>query len=166
MGGKSPFVSLFEFVATLDPSPYYCIETALKFRRDACGGEAEIMKYCWGLSNEGGRRVADLLGTDVMDNQERSLSQSAFSNVRLPLTVGYGKGEVPEADKSRVMFWLAARLLDDHDTYVAFYFHAGSFWVRLSGQIYLELDDFLNGAQALKKLCERVRDKEYLQAGG
>jgi hypothetical protein len=30
-------------------------------------------------------------------------------------------------------------------------------WVRLSGQIYLERDDFVKAGETLKTLCEEVR---------
>ncbi len=45
MGGKSAFVLLFEFVATLDSGPYFCIEEALRFRKEVCGGEEVIMQH-------------------------------------------------------------------------------------------------------------------------
>ena len=44
--GRSPIVLLFQFLATLDVSPYLYIEEASKFRREVCGGEMKIMKYC------------------------------------------------------------------------------------------------------------------------
>ena len=161
-GDKNAFVQMFEFVATIDPSPYFCIETALKFRQEACGGENKIMKYIETVSDEAGQRMAAIFGTEVMENEEQTLNRSAFSNVRLPLEVGSSSGQIAEEDKSKVMFWMAARLLEDYDTFVALYFHAESFWVRISGQIYLELDDFSRGSEAIQELCKRAQKGEYL----
>lgn len=96
--GKSSFVLLFEFVGTLDVSPYFCIEEALKFRREVCGGEEKIMKYCEEISSEAGRLAVKILGTDVMQNDTESLTKCAFANVRLPLEIGDGQGQIQEKD--------------------------------------------------------------------
>ena len=33
-----------------------------------CGGEERIRRYCHGLAVEGGRRAAEILGTETMEN--------------------------------------------------------------------------------------------------
>lgn len=161
--GKNPFVLLFEFVATLDVCPYLCIEEALEFRRRVCGGEEKIMKYCEEISSEAGRLTADILGTDVMETETKTLTKCAFSNVRLPLEIGNGHGQILEKDMYMVAVWMTAMLVKEYDTYSPVYFHARRFWTRFSGQIYLELSDFEKGARALKTLCERVKNGEYLR---
>lgn len=161
--GKSPFVLLFEFVATLDVSPYLCIEEALKFRREVCGGEGKIMKHCEEISSEAGRRVAEILGTNVTDNETKMITKCAFTNVRLPLEIGNGRGQILEKDMYLVAVWMTAMLVRESDIYSPVFFHARRFWTRLSGQIYLDLGDFEKGARALKALCERAKSGEYLQ---
>ena len=161
MGGKSSFVLLFQFVATLDTSPYFCIEEALKFREEVCGGEENILHYCRKISDDAGKRVANILGTEIMENADSSLNRCAFSNIRLPLNIGLGNEEVPEKDAFKAVNWMAEHLVKEYDTFTALYFHGMSFWTRISGQIYLELEDFDKGAYALKDLCERVRRGEY-----
>lgn len=161
--GKSPFVLLFEYVATLDVCPYLCIEEALKFRREVCGGEENVMKYCEGISSEAGALAAAILGTDVMENETKTLTKCAFSNVRLPLEVGDGEGQIAEKDMYRVAVWMTMMLVNESDVYSPVFFHAKCFWTRLSGQIYLDICDFEKGAKALKALCERARRGEYLQ---
>ena len=160
---KSPFVLLFEYVATLDVCPYLCIEEALKFRREVCGGEDEIMSYCEDISNRAGRLAAEIFGTDVMENETRTLTKCAFTNVRLPLEVGNGPGRIPEKDMYRVAVWMTLVLAKELDTYSPVFFHAKKFWTRLSGQIYLDLSDFEKGARTLKAVCERAKSGEYLQ---
>lgn len=161
--GKSNFVMLFEFVATLDVSPYLCIEEALKFRKDVCGGEEEIMTYCERLSNEGGAKIAEILGTEIMENGEKSLARCALTNVKLPLVIGDGPGEILQKDTIRVAIWMTEMLAKTHDVYLPAFIHADAFWVRLSGQIYLELEDCIRGARILRDLCERARGGEYLK---
>ena len=161
--GKSAFVLLFEFVATLDVCPYLCIEEALKFRREVCGGEMKIMKYCDQISDEGGRLAAKILGTEVMENKTKILTKCAFTNVRLPLEVGDGQGQILEKDMYRVAVWMTAELMKKSDVYLPVFFHASQFWIRFSGQIYLDLGDFAKGARALKRLCERAKKGDYKQ---
>ena len=161
--GKSNFVMLFEFVATLDVSPYLCIEEALKFRKDVCGGEEEIMTYCERLSNEGGAKIAEILGTEIMENGEKSLARCALTNVKLPLVIGDGPGEILQKDTIRVAIWMTEMLANTHDVYLPAFIHADAFWARLSGQIYLELEDCIRGARILRDLCERARGGEYLK---
>ncbi|KAL9103047.1 MAG: hypothetical protein Q9163_001877 [Psora crenata] len=161
---KSSFVLLFEFVATLDVSTYLSIQAALEFRDKVCGGEERIMEHCQKAANEAGALAAKILGTEVLDNAERSLTKCAMTNVRLPLKVGKGEGEgeIPTSDVSKVMDWLAHHLIKDYDTYASIFWHAESLYVRFSGQIYLEPKDYERGAKALMELCRRVEEGEYL----
>ncbi|KAK4937364.1 hypothetical protein LTR10_021973 [Elasticomyces elasticus] len=86
--GKSNFVSQFEFVGSVDNAPFLCLEEALRFRKEVCGGEEAIMTYCHHLARAGGRRVAEMLRTEVMDNDTLSLTnECCLVNVRLPLEV-------------------------------------------------------------------------------
>jgi hypothetical protein len=135
------------------------------------------MKYCFDLAREGGRRVAQILGTEVMDNQEHTLTyQCCMVNIRLPLRVIDGDGDpksqaeeekqgdsvaVPRSDVSRVTQYLTSASVTDHSTFIAITFYNSSWWARFSAQIYLELADFEYGAHVLKGLCKKVSQKAY-----
>jgi len=162
---KSDFEILFEFVATSDVGPYLCIPEVLRFRREVCGGEEKIMTYCQNVSNEAARTGAEVLGTEVMQNREETLTKCFMVNVRLPLTIGSNTGDIPDEDTFTVAVWMTARIAEEHDMYSPVFVHAGKFWTRWSGQIYLELDDYLKGAEVLKEMCGRVRNGEYLNVG-
>ncbi|KAL9591628.1 MAG: hypothetical protein Q9179_007531 [Wetmoreana sp. 5 TL-2023] len=162
-GRRSRFVEMLQFVGTTDVSPYLCMEEALKFRQDVCGGEDRIMEYCEKVSNEGGQKAAELFGTEVMENGEKTLTKCCMTNVRLPLKVGEGAGEIKKADAFPVVAWMAQILVNEYDLFVPPYFHGGSFWVRFSGQVYVEAEDFSAAAKVLKGLCERVQKGEYLK---
>lgn len=157
---RSDFIEMFQFTATVDSSPYLCIEEALKFRREVCGGEDKIMRYCSELAREGGKRAAAILGTEVMDDD----NETCFTNVKLPLPIGDGEAEIKPADVDLAREWIVNRLVMNHKTYVSTCIHANSIWVRISGQIYLELKDIIWGAELLKKLCQRVLTGEYLDS--
>lgn len=160
---KSNFVQQFEFVGSVDNASLLCIPAALDFRRTACGGEQDIMQYCWDLAARGGKLVADVLGTEVMDNQEGSLTREcAMVMVRLPLHVqqvgmsGHPAEGIPPGQAPRVQAWLCETLVRNHSTFIAIIFYRNQWWARFSAQIYLELQDFEWGAQVLEELCQEL----------
>lgn len=157
--GKSQFVNLFDFVATMDHTPYTLVPEAIKFREEI-GGEEAIRKYCWDIARRGGQRVAEILDTEVMDNKSGTLSQCAFVKVRLPLkfrVLGEEKGcGLSTEDAGKIKDWIKLRAFEEADTYLQLAFYAGSMWVRLSGQIYVGLEDFEMAGNKLKELCERL----------
>ncbi|KAL6719797.1 hypothetical protein ACLMJK_001718 [Lecanora helva] len=159
---KNDFEMLFEFVATLDVSPYLCITEALKFRSDICGGEDEILRYCQNLATEVAQLAAKEFGTEVMQNKEETLTKCFMVNVRLPLTIGNEKGGIPEQDTYTASVWMTSHIADEYDMYSPVFAHAGKFWTRWSAQVYLEVDDFVKGIDALKSICERAQKGEYL----
>lgn len=214
---KSPFVSNFEYVGTLDNAPFLCVRDAIEWRERVLGGEERIMAYVWGLAGTGGERVAEALGTWVMRTEEgRMPGEGGMVNVALPLVIvddggsglaapeqqpaavgeqegsrereadvedaapvkslgsddggkakareeKVGKGEtvIPRRDAERIWEWMTKVLVDEYQTFIPVYYHAGRFWVRLSAQVYLDMDDFDWAGKALRELCERVARKEY-----
>lgn len=65
---KSDFVNLFQFVATADNTPYFCVPAALNFRQNLCGGEHAIYNYIRDIAQRGADLLAMILGTEVMDD--------------------------------------------------------------------------------------------------
>lgn len=157
----TPFQKLFKFVATVDSSPYLCIGAALRFRNDVCGGEENISAYNKHVAQEGGKKVAEILGTETMEDAG-NLKRCFFANVRLPIAIGNGHRKVKETDVLLVLEWIVETLVEEFDMYLSIYMHAGRIWTRLSGQIYVEMQDVEKGAYALREICERVRAGEYL----
>jgi hypothetical protein len=158
-------------VATIDYTPYLCIPAAIEFRNKICGGEEAIRKYCYDLARAGGKRVVDILGTEVIDNKSGTLSQCYFANVKLPLVFTKPDGNhsyphpsqkpLDSEDVGKVQRWLNATAVKEFDTYLQIAFHSGYMWVRLSGQIYLELKDFEWVGEKLKELCKRAQKGEF-----
>jgi hypothetical protein len=93
------------------------------------------------------------------------LRSCAFANVLLPLTVARSStpaaGEIPPEDVRLVTDWLQSTLVEKHDTFIAVMFYKKSWWVRLSGQIYLEVGDFEWAGNVLKNLCHEVKQGGY-----
>ncbi|EHY57678.1 hypothetical protein HRR83_005414 [Exophiala dermatitidis] len=65
---KSDFIRLFQFVATADNTPFYCVPAALNFRQNLCGGEHAIYTYIRDIAQRGADLLAMILGTEVMDD--------------------------------------------------------------------------------------------------
>lgn len=180
---KSEFVNNFEFVGTLDSSPYLCVPAALKWRSKVTWkewkGEEAIFAYCQELAREGGEKVSSSLATEVMDNAERSLTKCSFANVELPLSYSemsggdYGTAVKVaqyvrcsnryDCDYLLTVYhrWISKVLVDEHNTFLAILIHNGKFWIRLSAQIYLTIDDFDWCGQPLQKVCDRARKGEW-----
>lgn len=179
--GAGSFAEMFAYVGTLDNSPYLCVQDAIAWRRDVLGGEARIRAYCFGLAQDGGRRVAEALGTWVMQNEEGTLTRCSMVNVAMPLVVAAAaappegeEGEeeeeektgtketvIPYKDAQRVWDWMTKVLVEEYQTFIPVYYHAGRFWARLSAQVYLDMDDFEWAGKTLKELADRVARKEY-----
>lgn len=163
---KSEFVTNFEFVGTLDNAPYLCIPTALEWRSNMTWkdkrGEEAIMSYCLSLAREAGKTVSNLLGTDVMENTEGTLGICNFSNVRLPLSYAEVAGG-DHATAVRVAQWIAKVQVEEYNTFIAVFFYADSWFVRLSSQVYLTIEDFEWAGGVLKEICERVRRGDWKQ---
>lgn len=88
---KSEFVTNFQFVGTTDITPFFLIAAALAWRSKITHGEKKgeeaILDYCFKLSAEGGKLVSSALGTDILENEEGTLSKNTnFVNVRLPIS--------------------------------------------------------------------------------
>lgn len=157
---KSNFVQQFEFVGTVDNASLLCIPAALDFRRTVCGGEAAIMSYCWELARKGGLAAAEVLGTEVMDNDDSTLTrQCSMVMVRLPTQIRNAEagteGVAPE-QAAGVQAWICETLVKQHNTFVAVVWYKGKLWARFSAQIYLEESDFVWGAKVLKGMCETI----------
>ena len=166
--GKSVFVNAFEFVGTVDNAPYLCVVDGLRWREEVLGGEKRVREALTALAREGGQRAAEILGTEVLDNESRSLTRCSMVNVALPLVVEGeredGKGTaIPASDKAAVTNWILQTLMDEHKTFVSLYVYRGRWWARLSAQVYLELDDFEWAGRVLKEVCGRVAKGEYKQ---
>jgi len=128
------------------------VRTALEFR-EWLGGEVEINRYCRDLAIRGGKRLAEILGTEEMDqtpNRELTLN---MVNVKLPLP------DTPQNEaKAAIDRFFKKKLLLEWNTFAPpFYLH-GSWWVRCSAQIWNDISDFEYLGKAYKELCVQVKE--------
>ncbi|KAJ5088936.1 Pyridoxal phosphate-dependent transferase major region subdomain 1 [Penicillium argentinense] len=165
-GGKSDFVSNFEFFGTTDNFSFLTVADAIRWRQIVCGGEDKIRDYCFRLAREGGLKVARILGARILDNDAHSLTKCSMINILLPLrlpTSGYGSriktGDFPGAT---VTDWMQKTMIKEYKTFMPVFPFQGSWWVRLSGQVYLEQTDFEWAGWKLKELCERLEKQDFV----
>jgi hercynylcysteine S-oxide lyase len=157
---KTPFELSFEFVGTLDSSPYFCLPEAIKYREERFGGEAKIAEYLKKLAKAAGEIYSETLGTEVLETTPGPLGECSFSNVRLPLDSALVAKEASMEDHQvggLVRDWLNEVLVNEHQTFMQFMFYKGSWWVRLSAAVYLEENDFRVGAKLLQSICDRIK---------
>jgi hypothetical protein len=164
--GKSAFVSLFQFVATTDNAPYYCVPEALHFRRKVCGGEEKIYKYIRDIAQHGADRIAVVLGTSVMDDGkyweqgQGGLRDCALANIQLPLPID-GEGGVSKQEVDQARNWIEWQLIEKYHTFACIFEYKQKLWSRVSGQIYLDLSDFEWLGGVLQELCTAVKAGEH-----
>jgi selenocysteine lyase/cysteine desulfurase len=165
-GTNSDYVNQFEFIGTIDNTNYLVVAECIKWREKVCGGEKAIMEYNTNLAREGGKAVAKILGTRILDNNTQTLTNCCLVNVLLPLTNSPseipGTNTVKAEHEGTAVLWMQKALIDDHKTFIAIYPFQGQYWARLSGQIYLEMPDFELIGSILKSICERVGKEEFL----
>lgn len=161
---KSSFVNNFEFVGTLDNSPYLCVPSALEWRSKLVwkefSGETAVYQYIQHIAGVAASIVSAALGTKTMENETGTLSHCSMRNVSLPLSYHDVAGN-DLATAVRVAQWMSKILVDEYDTFMAILIHNDEWWVRLSGQVYLTKEDFEHGAGILRELCVRVKAGEW-----
>lgn len=111
--------------------------------REWLGGEETINSYCRNLALEGGKRIAEIMGTRMMDESPNSEQTLNMVNVELPLQ------GIPDYKIDYVQDILRDRLLLEFKVYAAHFYHNGRFWTRLSAQVYNEV----RHAVMLRSLC-------------
>ena len=156
----------FEFVGTIDNTNYLVIAEAIKWRAQVCGGEEAIITHNTNLAREGGKLVAKILGTSILDNSTGTLTNCCLVNIELPLVVSdkpmEGKLAIKEAHTDIAREWMQETLVADYKSFLPVFLFQGKWWTRLSGQVYLDLSDFEWAGRRLKTLCERVGREEFL----
>ncbi|CAO3612403.1 unnamed protein product [Cunninghamella echinulata] len=140
----SSFENEFASPGTMDHATFLAIPEAFQYR-ESLGGEEAIMAYNHDLAVRGGALVADILGTQVMENDDKTLTV-AMVNVELPL-----KTTLPESEIGKTII---KKLIYEHNTMASPFKNNGRWWIRLCAQVYLELDDFKKGGEAILKVCQ------------
>ncbi|KAF8655724.1 hypothetical protein AX16_002961 [Volvariella volvacea WC 439] len=141
----TPFIAKFYWSGSADFAIPLSINAALDFRA-YIGGEDKINEYCHQMAIAGGNRLAQILGTSVMDAPNNELTLNMV-NVELPLQA---------KPSGEVWFGLQNKLLEEGRVYAVYYHHNAKWWVRVSSQVYNEMSDFEKLGQVLKAACREI----------
>lgn len=151
MEGKA-FAVNFQAVGTLDDAPYLCVKAALGWRKRISWkgqeGEAAVMGYLHHLAVNGGSKAAEILGTEALDNEARTLTRCALSNVRLPLPKDF------QITAGNLEAMIMKAMMEEHSIAVVVLSYRGHWWVRFSAKVYLTIEDFETTALRLRQMCE------------
>ncbi|KAL0581648.1 hypothetical protein V5O48_000349 [Marasmius crinis-equi] len=151
--GRHNFVEQFEWCGTIDWSNYLTVIPALDFR-EWVGGEEKINTYCRKLAIEGGKKLAETMGTKLLDDTDNHEFTLNMTNVALPLS-----SEVAFTSEVDMMF--KTKMLLGKKTFAAHWIHNGEWFIRASAQIWLEVEDFVNLGKAYLDVCAEI-EKEFL----
>ncbi|PHH80944.1 hypothetical protein CDD80_5154 [Ophiocordyceps camponoti-rufipedis] len=167
---KSHFIANFSAAGTIDNSAFACVKDALLWREEHLGGEDRIIDYLWRLAKEGGSKVASTLGTAVIDNRRGTLTDCAMVNVWLPVRLEGSPSRgiefaddvlLAEEESPTAIAWATSTMVDEYKTFIPVTVHGGRWFIRLSAQVYLDLDDFEWAGQTVKALVDRLRRGEH-----
>ncbi|KAI8577367.1 hypothetical protein K450DRAFT_252150 [Umbelopsis ramanniana AG] len=139
----------FSWQGTQDFSGFLTTFAALEYR-ESLGGEEKIQEYCGNLARRGGELVAKILGTEVMENEEKTLT-AMMVNVRLPLVAHENDGYYMERFLEEGAF--------KRKCFAPGYKYKGTWYTRLSAQVYMEESDFEKAAHVLKDICEQLEQE-------
>ncbi|KAA1467437.1 PLP-dependent transferase [Dentipellis sp. KUC8613] len=143
------FLTSFQRNGTRDPAPYLSVTAALDFRA-WLGGEAKIYEYCHSLALAGGQRLAEVLGTELLD--KTGAQTLTMVDVALPLSDAVPAS--PAVDE-----YIKETLLLKWNVYAAHYKHNGRWWTRCSAQIWNEISDFEYLGKAFAAICLELERK-------
>lgn len=146
-------VDQFAYVSTLDYSSMLTIPDAIKFRNEVCGGEEAIIEYNLKLAKDASKYLLENWeGSYLMNGKEDDIVTSMF-NIQVPK---YSKANGYSSDELIKIATVANDYLTKvKRTFIPIFIYRDELWIRFSAQIYLELDDFKWGLDALKEAFEK-----------
>jgi selenocysteine lyase/cysteine desulfurase len=153
------------FIGTGDHSAFLCVAAALRFRA-WLGGEAVIRKYVNRVAREGAEIIARILYPNGHNNDGSNSSaitmgteEIAMYNILLPIPPTPYASQIDSAKLQAACSSLSAKMLEQTSTFIPTFFYKGHLWARISGQIYLESEDFEIGGKVLKNLVDIVNSE-------
>lgn len=146
---ETRLVDRFAFYSTHFYASVAVVDEALKFRKEVCGGEEAIQKYCLELALAAANAAAAKWGTSVLGQQEDGLvpTATAMINVEVPMPA-----EAITAATANFPAFLDSLLpthFDTFKTFVPLVPHNGKVYARFLGMVYNELSDYEQAADAV-----------------
>lgn len=144
----------FGFIGTADYANYVASAKAFEFRRDVCGGEEVIAKYCLDLAKCAGKLYADELGGEIIGGGGEGDLETATSMITLSISLpGVSEDQMEKATAE-----IQENLVRKHNVFIPVFSYRGRATLRLSAQIYLEMLDFEEGLKVLKQVIKEYQN--------
>eukprot|EP00038_Savillea_parva_P019736 m.28608 g.28608 ORF g.28608 m.28608 type:complete len:694 (+) comp4533_c0_seq1:1259-3340(+) len=144
--GDTVMQRFFSWQGTVDSSNYASVPAALAYRR-SIGGEAAIIEYIHTLAVDAGDALATMWRTEVMVPSHHQIG--ALINVRVPCTAPClinGTVTLMQA------VWLEHGIVAPVGAWGA---DKTQTWVRLTAQVYNEMDDYLRYGRVVESVLRR-----------
>ncbi|KAI8871374.1 PLP-dependent transferase, partial [Ramicandelaber brevisporus] len=143
--GTNNITDEFHWQGTFDHAPYLTVPAALAWRRVVAGGEERIHDYCHKLAIEGAKRVADILGTEVLVEKLGTAEEQVGTMIDVYLPNSIDGKELGDETYAT----MRETLLEKWNVATAPHKHEGQWFVRLSAQIFNDVRDFEYGGHAI-----------------
>lgn len=145
---RSPaaFENEFYWTGTVDYGPYMTVPAALEFRKKL-GGERKIMEHNHDLVLQGAALFAKLMDTEVLQSPEQVAN---MCDVRLPVP----NLNHPKLQQSPEEWWDLIQFEKYRECYSSVYRHNGSWYARVTAQVYNELSDYEVIANHFLTICQ------------
>ncbi|OMJ28050.1 putative L-cysteine desulfhydrase 1 [Smittium culicis] len=144
------FNESFLWQGTVDFSTFLSINAAIDFV-EAVGGLKAVLSYCHTLAEQATDLFISKYNFVPLTNEKSQIA--SFVNLKIPL-LEFGN---PKHDK--VGYAVDRILLAQYNTSGKLYPHNGHWYVRLSAQIFLSLDDFDKYGKLLVEIINQELDK-------
>ncbi|XP_061177973.1 uncharacterized protein LOC133186717 [Saccostrea echinata] len=131
---------------TRDDIPYFCVPEAIQFYKDV-GGMEKINKYARNLLDKASALIAERLGTEMLQIP-KSMEAPGMRLVLLPEYEGYDK--TWEGSEKLYM-----DIMNQHKINCVIYPVQSELYLRLSANIYNEMEDYIKIADLLRKLPKK-----------
>lgn len=94
--------------------------------------------------------MASILGTEVLGDDDQRKSPMVM--IRLPLTLT--ADDIQRGKEHLLREQIEREISEKHGTWIPLIYHGRHLYTRLSGQVYLTLNDFEKAGHILSKVCK------------
>ncbi|CAL9731041.1 hypothetical protein MOUN0_K09890 [Monosporozyma unispora] len=159
-------IEKFWFSGTINYTSGFCIEKAIQFRKEICGGEEKINKYQADLQKEAIDIVLREFGTGakLLDNSTHTVSVAGMFNISFPKNERNTKfiEHLTESFAAYRKFKVKCetKMVVDHKAFAPFIAHNNELWIRFSVNIYNTAADYERSAKLIKQTIEECIEDE------